>query len=164
MAQRRGRRGRYRLLTPTERAAIEARFRAGAWVREVMAEFGVPHTSACRIQNEVALMRGRVVCSPPGCRLRSGSEFSSGSVGGRATARSRGRSGDIARPSAGRSAGAESAGIIGRCRPIARRGGSRGGRADEAHGLPAARGGGPGGARAALVAAADLVQTEARPS
>lgn len=46
MAQRRGRRGRYRLLTPTERAAIEARFRAGAWVREVMAEFGVPHTSA----------------------------------------------------------------------------------------------------------------------
>lgn len=64
MAKRRGRRGRYRLLTPTERTAIEARFRAGVRVREVMAEFGVPHTSACRIQNEVALMRRRVVCSP----------------------------------------------------------------------------------------------------
>jgi IS30 family transposase len=64
MAKRRGRRGRYRLLTPTERAAIEARFRAGARVRDVMAGFGVPHTSACRIQNEVALMRRRVVCSP----------------------------------------------------------------------------------------------------
>jgi IS30 family transposase len=64
MAKRRGRRGRYRLLTPTERAAIEARFRAGVRVRDVMAEFGVPHTSACRIQNEVALTRRRVVCSP----------------------------------------------------------------------------------------------------
>jgi transposase, IS30 family len=53
MAKRSGRRGRYRLLTPTERAVIEARFRAGVRVREVMAEFGVPHTSACRIQNEV---------------------------------------------------------------------------------------------------------------
>ncbi len=64
MAKRRGGRGRYRLLTPTERTAIEARFRAGVRVREVMAEFRVPHTSACRIQNEVALMRRRVVCSP----------------------------------------------------------------------------------------------------
>ncbi len=64
MAKRRGRRGRYRVLTPTERASIEARFRAGVRVREVMAEFGLPHTSACRIQNEVALMRRRVVCSP----------------------------------------------------------------------------------------------------
>jgi transposase, IS30 family len=64
MAKKRGPRGRYRLLTPTERTAIEARFRAGAWVREVMAEFGVPHTSACRIQNEAALARRRVVCSP----------------------------------------------------------------------------------------------------
>ena len=64
MAKRRGRRGRYRLLTPTERVLIEARFRAGVRVRDVMAEFGVPHTSACRIQNEVALVRRRVVCSP----------------------------------------------------------------------------------------------------
>jgi hypothetical protein len=54
MAKRSGRRGRYRLLTPTERALIEARFRAGVRVGDVMAEFGVPHTSACRIQNEVA--------------------------------------------------------------------------------------------------------------
>ena len=54
----------YRLLTPPERMAIEARFRAGAQVMEVMAEFGLPHTSACRIQDEAALTRRRVVCSP----------------------------------------------------------------------------------------------------
>src|SRR6516165_3524995 len=65
MAKKRGPRGRYRLLTPTERAAIEARFRGGARVQEVMAEFGLPHTSACHIQDEAALMRRRVVCSPP---------------------------------------------------------------------------------------------------
>jgi hypothetical protein len=64
MAKRRGSRGRYRLLTPTERTAIEARFRGGALVMEVMAEFGLPHTSACRIQDELALFRRRVVCSP----------------------------------------------------------------------------------------------------
>jgi len=63
VAKRRGVRGPYRLLTPTERAAIEARFRGGALVKEVMAEFGVPHTSACRIQDEAALMR-RIACSP----------------------------------------------------------------------------------------------------
>src|SRR5262249_19163792 len=59
MAKKRGPRGRYRLLTPTERAAIEARFRAGALVKEVMAEFGLPHTSACKIQDEAALTRRR---------------------------------------------------------------------------------------------------------
>ena len=64
MAKRRGPRGPYRLLTPTERAAIEARFRGGALVKEVMTEFGLPHTSACHIQDEAALMRRRVVCSP----------------------------------------------------------------------------------------------------
>jgi IS30 family transposase len=64
MAKKRGPRGRYRLLTPPQRAAVEARFRAGAQVMEVMAEFGLPHTSACRIQDEAALMRRRVVCSP----------------------------------------------------------------------------------------------------
>jgi transposase, IS30 family len=64
MAKKRGPRGRYRLLTPPQRAAIEARFRAGAQVMEVMAEFGLPHTSACRIQDEAALVRRRVVCSP----------------------------------------------------------------------------------------------------
>ena len=52
------------MLTATERAAIEARFRGGALIKEVMAEFGVPHTSACRIQDEAALTRRRVVCSP----------------------------------------------------------------------------------------------------
>jgi IS30 family transposase len=51
-------------LTPAERAAIEARFRRGALVVEVMAEFGLPHTSACRIQDEAALTRRRVAYSP----------------------------------------------------------------------------------------------------
>src|SRR5438876_9119196 len=64
MAKRRGRRGRYRLLTPTERAAVVARFREGALVGEVMAEFGLPHTSACHIQDEAALTRRRVLYSP----------------------------------------------------------------------------------------------------
>jgi IS30 family transposase len=52
------------LLTPPERAAIEARFRGGAQVQEVMAEFGLPHTSACHIQDEAALTRRRVLYSP----------------------------------------------------------------------------------------------------
>jgi hypothetical protein len=112
MAKRRGRRGRYRLLTLTERAAIEARFRAGVRVRDVMAEFGVPHTSACRIQNEVALMRRRVVCSPYRLSFEERERIFVGVCRG-ATAISRGRSGDIARRSAARSAGAQSAGIIG---------------------------------------------------
>jgi transposase, IS30 family len=64
VAKRRGVRGRYWLLTPTERAAIVARFREGALVREVMAEFGVPRTSLWRIQDEAALTRWRVVASP----------------------------------------------------------------------------------------------------
>jgi len=59
-----GRRGPYRWLTPTQRAAIEARFRAGVSVAEVMAEFGVPASSARRIRIEAALMRRRVEHSP----------------------------------------------------------------------------------------------------
>ncbi len=64
MAKKRGPRGRYRLLTPTERAAIEERFRGGALVMEMMAVFGLPHTSACRIQDEAALTPRRVAYSP----------------------------------------------------------------------------------------------------
>jgi IS30 family transposase len=64
MGERRGRRGRYRLLTSAERAAVVARFRAGARVQEVMAEFGLPHRSACRIRDEAWLMRRRVGHSP----------------------------------------------------------------------------------------------------
>jgi hypothetical protein len=59
VAKRRGPRESYRLLTPTERAAIAARFRGGALVKEVIAEFGLPHTSACRIQDEAALEAAR---------------------------------------------------------------------------------------------------------
>jgi IS30 family transposase len=51
-------------LTPTERAAIVARFREGALVRELMAEFGVPRTSLWRIHDEAALTRWRVARSP----------------------------------------------------------------------------------------------------
>lgn len=49
--------GSYRLLTPVERAVVVARFRADAAVREVMAEFGVLHRSACRLRDGAALMR-----------------------------------------------------------------------------------------------------------
>jgi hypothetical protein len=59
-----GKRGRYRWLTPAERDAVVARFRAGASVAQVMAEFGVPGSSARRIRIEGALMRRRVEHSP----------------------------------------------------------------------------------------------------
>jgi len=58
------RRGQYRLLTPVTRSRIVARFRAGAGLREVMWEFGVPYTSARRIRDEGVLMRRRVAHSP----------------------------------------------------------------------------------------------------
>jgi IS30 family transposase len=51
-------------LTPTERAQIVSRFCAGARVKEVIAEFGVPNTSAYRIRDEAALVRRRVSHSP----------------------------------------------------------------------------------------------------
>jgi IS30 family transposase len=51
-------------LTPPERAAVAARFAAGASVREVMAVFGVSATTARRIGDEAALARGRVGHSP----------------------------------------------------------------------------------------------------
>lgn len=57
-------RGPYRWLTPPERAAIAARFGAGVSVRGVMAEFGLPRTSACRIRAEAALARRWVGQSP----------------------------------------------------------------------------------------------------
>jgi transposase, IS30 family len=57
-------RGRYRWLSPAERAAIAARFAAGASVREVMAGFAVPATTARRIRDEAGLARRRVGHSP----------------------------------------------------------------------------------------------------
>lgn len=54
------RRGRYRLLTPPERAAIVARFGAGALVREVMGEFGLAKTSAEKIRREAWMVSRRV--------------------------------------------------------------------------------------------------------
>src|SRR3954467_9639819 len=59
-----GRRGPFRWLTPVERAAIAARFRAGARVADVVVEFGVPRTSAARIRDADALARRRVWHSP----------------------------------------------------------------------------------------------------
>jgi transposase, IS30 family len=61
---RSGRRGRSRLLSPVERVAVWERFRAKASVKEVMAEFGVPHTSAGRLRDEAALVGRRVLHSP----------------------------------------------------------------------------------------------------
>src|SRR3954454_6241748 len=56
--------GAFRWLTPVERAAIAARFRAGARVADVVVEFGVPRTSAARIRDADALARRRVWHSP----------------------------------------------------------------------------------------------------
>ena len=57
-------RGPYRWVTPGERAAVAARFAAGASVREVVAAFGVSRTTACRIRDQAALARRRVDHSP----------------------------------------------------------------------------------------------------
>jgi IS30 family transposase len=54
----------YQWLTPLERAAIAARFEAGARVVEVVAEFGVSRTSAARVRDQAALARRRVWHSP----------------------------------------------------------------------------------------------------
>src|SRR4051812_40984845 len=83
-----GRRGPFRWLTPVERAAIAARFRAGARVADVVVEFGVPPTSAARIRDADALARRRGWHSPHrlsfvereeifagGCRGESDSEI-----------------------------------------------------------------------------------------
>src|SRR3954449_1341288 len=53
-------RGRYRWVTPAERAAIAAGFGAGASVREMVGCFGVSRTTACRIRDQAALARRRV--------------------------------------------------------------------------------------------------------
>ncbi len=55
---------KYRWLSPTERSAIFARFRAGAAVKDVAAEFDVPSRSMCRLRDEVVVMRRRVEQSP----------------------------------------------------------------------------------------------------
>jgi IS30 family transposase len=94
MAKGRGRRGRYRLLTATERAVIAARFAAGARVKDVMAEFGLANTSACRIKDEVALARRRVAHSPRRLSFEERERISRGVAAGesgRAIARALGR-------------------------------------------------------------------------
>ena len=55
---------KYRWLSPTERSAIFARFRAGAAVKDVAAEFDVPSRSMYRLRDEVVVMRRRVEQSP----------------------------------------------------------------------------------------------------
>jgi transposase, IS30 family len=90
----RGRPKRYRVLTPPERAAVRARFRAGALLREVMAEFGLAHTSACRIRDEAALMGRRVADSPYRLSFAERERISRGIAAGesgRAIARALGR-------------------------------------------------------------------------
>jgi len=58
------RRGEQLFLSPGERAGAMARFRAGAVVGEVVAEFGVSRMTAWRIRQEAALARRRVDHSP----------------------------------------------------------------------------------------------------
>jgi transposase, IS30 family len=64
MAKRRGVRGRYRWVTPAERVAVMARFRAGASAREVVDEFGLALRTAYRLRDAAALSRRRVGHSP----------------------------------------------------------------------------------------------------
>jgi len=63
MAKSRGRMPS-RWLTVVERGAVVARFRAGARVVEVMAEFGLARRSAYRIRDEAELVSRRVAHSP----------------------------------------------------------------------------------------------------
>src|SRR2546430_2757648 len=58
------RRGRYRLLSPTVRSAVGARFRLGVGLREVMWEFDLPYSSAKKIRDDGLLTRWRVLRSP----------------------------------------------------------------------------------------------------
>jgi IS30 family transposase len=60
----RGIRAAYRWLSPSERAVILERFRAGAAAMEVVAEFGVSKRTAYRVRDEVVLVRRRVAYSP----------------------------------------------------------------------------------------------------
>ena len=61
MAGQRGR--RCRVLSVVERRVVWARFAAGASTREVMAEFGVSSSGACRLRDESVLARRRVTQS-----------------------------------------------------------------------------------------------------
>jgi IS30 family transposase len=82
-------------LTPAERAAVLERFRGNAAVREVVAEFGVPHTSARRLRREAALMGRRVLHSPHRLSFVEREQISRGVAAGqsgRAIARGLGRS------------------------------------------------------------------------
>jgi IS30 family transposase len=90
-----GKRGRYRLVSVSERRVIVARFREGARVRDVMVEFGLAHSSASRIRHEAALMRRRVAHSRHRLSFEERERISRGiAVGesGRAIARALGRS------------------------------------------------------------------------
>jgi transposase, IS30 family len=82
------------LLSVSERRVIVARFRAGARVRDVMAEFGLAHSSACRIGHEAALIGRRVVHSPHRLSFEERERISRGIAVGesaRAIARALGR-------------------------------------------------------------------------
>lgn len=89
-----GKRGRYRLVSVSERRVIVARFREGARVKDVMAEFGLAHSSASRIKHEAALMRRRVAHSPHRLSFEERERISRGIAAGesaRAIARALGR-------------------------------------------------------------------------
>jgi len=89
-----GKRGRYRLVSVSERRVIVARFREGARVKDVMAEFGLAHSSASRIGHEAVLMRRRVGQSPHRLSFEERERISRGIAVGesaRAIARALGR-------------------------------------------------------------------------
>lgn len=55
---------RYRWVSPSERSVIVRRFREGAAVKDLVAEFDVPSRSMYRLRDEVVVMRRRVEHSP----------------------------------------------------------------------------------------------------
>ena len=63
MGKGRGIRRRYRWLSPSERSAIVARFREGALVEEVVAEFGTSRRYAYELRDAAVMSRWRVAQS-----------------------------------------------------------------------------------------------------
>ena len=100
------RRRRLRFLSPLERAAVQARFREGARIKEVMAEFALSHSSAHLISQEAALMRRRVLHSPHRLSFEERERIFVGVHRGESDSEIARAWGGIARRWGGRSAGA----------------------------------------------------------
>jgi len=93
--KRKGVRGPYRWLSPSERERVVARIRAGDRIVEVMAAFGLPSSTVYRIADQAVLARRRVAHSPHRLSWEERERISRGVAAGesgRAIARALGRS------------------------------------------------------------------------